>query len=169
MTINEIEQLKKGTSKPQKKFSEDFTETTTELKPCPFCGSKHIRVWGIDKTQIMSPFVQCGSCLATTSVANTKKEAIKAWNMRAEKVEQLEKAIKFQKDFTEKMTVKEAIEVISQDIPCEYDIDLIEALNMATKSLEAWEKVIKEVQEYDDWMSEEIVDLIKKHLGEVTE
>lgn len=33
------------------------------------------------------------------------------------------------------MTREEAIEVISQDIPCEYDIDLIEALNMAINAL----------------------------------
>ncbi len=34
------------------------------------------------------------------------------------------------------MTREEAIEVIEQDIPCEYDTDLIEALNMAIKALE---------------------------------
>ena len=34
------------------------------------------------------------------------------------------------------MTREEAIEVIKQDIPCEYDADLIEALDMAIKALE---------------------------------
>lgn len=34
------------------------------------------------------------------------------------------------------MTREEAIEVISQDIPCEHDTDLIEALNMAINALE---------------------------------
>ena len=34
------------------------------------------------------------------------------------------------------MTNKEAIEVIEQDIPCEHDTDLIEALEMAIKALE---------------------------------
>lgn len=33
------------------------------------------------------------------------------------------------------MTNAEAIEVISQDIPCEYDMDLIEALEMAIEAL----------------------------------
>lgn len=35
------------------------------------------------------------------------------------------------------MTNEEAIEVIEQDIPCEYDTDLIEALNMAIAALRA--------------------------------
>ena len=34
------------------------------------------------------------------------------------------------------MTREEAIEVIEQDIPCERDTDLIEALNMAISALE---------------------------------
>lgn len=33
------------------------------------------------------------------------------------------------------MTNEEAIEVIKQDIPCEHDTDLIEALEMALKAL----------------------------------
>lgn len=35
------------------------------------------------------------------------------------------------------MTNEEAIEVIEQDIPCEHDTDLIEALNMAIAALKA--------------------------------
>lgn len=35
------------------------------------------------------------------------------------------------------MTRDEAIEVISQDIPCEYDTDLVEALDMAIEALKA--------------------------------
>lgn len=34
------------------------------------------------------------------------------------------------------MTREEAIEVLQQDIPCEYDTDLIEALDIAIKALE---------------------------------
>ena len=34
------------------------------------------------------------------------------------------------------MTREEAIEIIKQDIPCEHDTDLIEALEMAVKALE---------------------------------
>lgn len=34
------------------------------------------------------------------------------------------------------MTREEAIEIIKQDIPCEHDTDLIEALEMAIKALE---------------------------------
>jgi len=46
------------------------------------------------------------------------------------------------------MTIDEAKEVIEQDIPCEHDPDLIEALTMAIKSFEAWEKVRTELSEY---------------------
>lgn len=49
------------------------------------------------------------------------------------------------------MTVEEAKEVIKQDIPCELDADLIEALHMAMASLEAWQKVRQDIQtETDD-------------------
>ena len=34
------------------------------------------------------------------------------------------------------MTREESIEIIKQDIPCEHDTDLIEALEMAAKALE---------------------------------
>ena len=40
------------------------------------------------------------------------------------------------------MTREEAIEVIEQDIPCEHDTDLIEALEMAIKALEPCEDAI---------------------------
>ena len=41
------------------------------------------------------------------------------------------------------MTREEAIEVIEQDIPCEHDTDLIEALEMAIKALETLEEFEK--------------------------
>ena len=44
------------------------------------------------------------------------------------------------------MTREEAIEVIEQDIPCEHDTDLIEALEMAIKALEQ-ENVLNEMFE----------------------
>lgn len=47
------------------------------------------------------------------------------------------------------MTIEEAKEVIEQDIPCEYDVDLIDALNMAIASLEAWERVKDDIHEYE--------------------
>ena len=37
---------------------------------------------------------------------------------------------------SEEMTNEEAIEVLQQDIPCEHDTDLIEAIDMAIKALE---------------------------------
>lgn len=50
-----------------------------ELKPCPFCGSKNIRLW--EKTT--SPWVQCEKCLSSTATGYTKEEAVENWNRRA--------------------------------------------------------------------------------------
>lgn len=41
-----------------------------ELKPCPFCGGKNMRIWNTS-----TPWVSCGT---------TKEEAIQAWNRRAD-------------------------------------------------------------------------------------
>lgn len=48
------------------------------LKPCPFCGSKNIRLW-----EITYPWVQCEKCLSATAMGCTKKEAVEHWNRRA--------------------------------------------------------------------------------------
>lgn len=47
------------------------------------------------------------------------------------------------------MTREEAIEVIEQDIPCEYDKDLIEALDMAIKALDKCDRIEKIINSYD--------------------
>lgn len=52
--------------------------TNEELKPCPFCGGKDIRIWDTS-----TPWVQCWDCLASTACGNTLEEAIKYWNRRA--------------------------------------------------------------------------------------
>jgi Lar family restriction alleviation protein len=51
----------------------------TELKPCPFCGSKHILV---DKDLPGAHCVECQDCYATISCYPTKQNAIDAWNRR---------------------------------------------------------------------------------------
>lgn len=51
------------------------------------------------------------------------------------------------------MTREEAIEVIEQDIPCEHDTDLIEALEMAIKALE--QEPCDEC-EYKEWLKGEV-------------
>ena len=48
------------------------------------------------------------------------------------------------------MTREEAIEVIQQDIPCEHDKDLIEALDMAISALSAIEDIKAEINKLDD-------------------
>lgn len=46
------------------------------------------------------------------------------------------------------MTREEAIEVIEQDIPCEHDRDLIEALDMAISALKNIEKIQTIIDNY---------------------
>lgn len=50
-----------------------------ELKPCPFCGSTEIVLsnWGLYRCW-------CTNCLAKTDDEILEKDAIKAWNRRAE-------------------------------------------------------------------------------------
>ena len=48
-----------------------------ELKPCPFCGSKNIRLW-----ETTSPWVQCEKCLSSTATGYIKEEAVENWNRR---------------------------------------------------------------------------------------
>ena len=57
------------------------------------------------------------------------------------------------------MTKEEAIEVISQDIPCEHDADLIEALKMAIKALEQ--------EPCEDAVSRQAVDEIKELMTDI--
>ena len=66
------------------------------------------------------------------------------------------------------MTIEEAKEVIEQDIPCEYDSDLIDALNMAIKSLEEWEKVQQEMEDYKYIPVRDLLFTLYRHLQEVT-
>lgn len=74
------------------------------------------------------------------------------------------------------MTIEETKEVIEQDIPCELDADLIEALHMAIASLEAWDKVRQEINDlfekpafympnYDAYKM--FLEIIDKHLQKV--
>jgi Lar family restriction alleviation protein len=53
----------------------------SELKPCPFCGSKNIEITGRDKC-----WIRCNNCgCEGPTPANlwpTDMEAIEAWNMR---------------------------------------------------------------------------------------
>ena len=51
-----------------------------ELKTCPFCGSKNIRLWG--EKDKGTPWVQCNNCLASTGTYEKREQAIGAWNRR---------------------------------------------------------------------------------------
>nr|DAR30056.1 MAG TPA: restriction alleviation protein [Caudoviricetes sp.] len=50
-----------------------------ELKPCPFCGSKNIRMWNTS-----TPWVSCRDCFANTACGTTREEAIENWNRRVQ-------------------------------------------------------------------------------------
>ena len=54
----------------------------TELKKYPFCGGE-AKIMGVGRDDICK-FVYCGECLAETRGCDTEKEAIEAWNRRAE-------------------------------------------------------------------------------------
>lgn len=61
------------------------------------------------------------------------------------------------------MTTEEAIEIIEQDIPCEYDTDLIEALNMAINTLEHPERNVVTVVPCGDTISRQaVIDVIER-------
>ena len=51
-----------------------------ELKPCPFCGSKHIET----KYLCFRPFIICYKCHAQIPCYNNYKQAKEAWNRRAD-------------------------------------------------------------------------------------
>lgn len=71
----------------------------TDLKPCPFCGSKNVNAEVFKETESYDAFVECDECDARgpleirfwIGVEGTKEEreqaiaaAIEAWNKRAE-------------------------------------------------------------------------------------
>lgn len=51
----------------------------SELKPCPFCGSKSI---AIQRGLTGTPRVWCADCRCNTGGKDTEAEAIEAWNKR---------------------------------------------------------------------------------------
>lgn len=62
---------------------------SVELKPCPFCGSKwtQVRWMGFDNNS--SAFctgyrAECTDCGAITKAFTREKDAVEAWNRRAE-------------------------------------------------------------------------------------
>ena len=49
----------------------------TELKPCPFCGSKNVDVTKIGPEDW---WLQCRGCGATGPIGESEEETIKLWN-----------------------------------------------------------------------------------------
>lgn len=79
---------------------------TDRLKPCPFCGGEaSIKISYITQEGVVVGKYKslCNECQCTKEGFDTKREAIKAWNIRKPMdriVEQLEERTKFLKDCT---------------------------------------------------------------------
>lgn len=54
-----------------------------ELKPCPFCGAKDENI-KVKSDHFTRYYVLCKSCMVSTDHFETKKQAIEAWNRRAD-------------------------------------------------------------------------------------
>ena len=52
-----------------------------ELKPCPFCGGKNVR---IHKSELGVCWCTCFQCSSSGAVSKNEQEAAKAWNRRDE-------------------------------------------------------------------------------------
>ena len=55
-------------------------DSETELKPCPFCGSKDLAVECTDGVGL--PYVTCCNCGVDGAWSPTHNEAIMKWNIR---------------------------------------------------------------------------------------
>lgn len=55
-------------------------EAEEELRSCPFCGSKDIKVI---QTTVSGYVATCNDCWAASRAETTKADAIAAWNRRA--------------------------------------------------------------------------------------
>ena len=55
----------------------------SELKLCPFCGGKAKLSWTLLIMGERRYFIRCVQCELEMALSDTKTEAIKAWNRRA--------------------------------------------------------------------------------------
>lgn len=57
----------------------------TELKPCPFCGSKEIDIWKNEHLEYIEYRVCCMNCHITQAgqYYYRERDAVDAWNWRA--------------------------------------------------------------------------------------
>jgi len=53
-----------------------------KLKPCPFCGSKEVRVICYDK-YVATYRVECSKCWAHSATKVCREDTIELWNRRA--------------------------------------------------------------------------------------
>lgn len=77
--------LKDNELSEHKKIKVNLNEDFTELKPCPFCGSKNIELSAeeyYDKDVFY--IVSCNNCGAKIEGSGRNKEAAEAWNTRCE-------------------------------------------------------------------------------------
>lgn len=76
---------KVGISSEDITFLNDWYEKSLMPKPCPFCGSEDLVVWGrkINSSDFGDrKYVKCNNCDTEGPLAMNKEEAIKKWNER---------------------------------------------------------------------------------------
>lgn len=56
----------------------------SDLKPCPFCGSKRISLRGSENVMNVGPFwyIICENCKVATLGDDDQEKAISQWNVR---------------------------------------------------------------------------------------
>lgn len=54
------------------------------LKPCPFCGSKNVKVWGVEGFWVECEECNCKGPYPLSMLHDDVDSAIAAWNRRAE-------------------------------------------------------------------------------------
>lgn len=63
----------------------DVREKLVEMKPCPFCGCTAFLSeyeYKIEQSVVITHFVECNGCHATTFEYESKEKATENWNRR---------------------------------------------------------------------------------------
>ena len=62
--------------------------STTQLKPCPFCGCETIHLDSgnlvtVGMNSYFGEYAECDNCAASSPICDGKEQVMKAWNKRA--------------------------------------------------------------------------------------
>lgn len=57
----------------------------SDLKPCPFCGSKYINMNYIREDDVLEgAYVECANCGVSTRIYDDPDEVVEFWNRRSD-------------------------------------------------------------------------------------